>query len=170
MVKRLDIMLLGGLGFIVDGKPIEKLPNRVGQALLIYLAYQPLPIPRSELAHLFFRNTTPSQARANLRGTLSRIKKRVGDVFAANRQQVWMRAEVAVVVDGLAFSHQLSKSPNDRSPNTQHSLQKTLALYKGNFLSGFHLRAAPEFEEWMISEREQLRLLAIEGYSQLVGL
>ncbi len=170
MVQQLHITLLGGIAFSVDGQRVEELPNRPEQALLIYLACHALPIARSELAHLFFQNSNPDQARANLRRALSRIKQRIGDVLEANRTRVWMRKGVTVVVDALVFSERLAESSHKAPRPTHHALRTTLTLYNGDFLSGFHLRDAPEFEEWMIAERERLRLRAIQGYSQLVAL
>ncbi|MDV7390890.1 BTAD domain-containing putative transcriptional regulator, partial [Arthrospira platensis SPKY1] len=47
--------------------------------------------------------------------------------------------------------------------------EAALPLYGGDFLAGFYLREAPEFEEWALMERERLRLLAVEGLQKLVA-
>jgi DNA-binding SARP family transcriptional activator len=46
-------------------------------------------------------------------------------------------------------------------------LWDVIALYQEDFLAGWYVRRAPEFEEWMLMEREQLRRLVVRGLSFL---
>ena len=163
MPLHLYASLLGGVAFTVNGRPITSLPARVGQALLVYMLHQPRPVARERLMDLFFQTNDPKQARINLRATLSRIRKQIGDVLDANRAEVWVRDDITLTSDAATFTQRLT---DHRTANTEY--EHALRLYEGDFLAGFYLRDAPEFEQWMVMERERLRLLAIEGLQRLI--
>ena len=164
MAQKIAANLLGGIHFIVDDVPITSPPARVGQAMLVYLLHQSRPVSRVQLMDWFFQMNDSKRARINLRATLSRIKKNIGDVLEANRVEVWVRDDVSVLLDSQTFGD-LSTSRMPRA-----TLQASLSSYHGDFLAGFYLRDAPEFEQWMLVERERLRLLAIEGYQTLLRM
>lgn len=174
MARKLEANLLGGVQFVVDDKKIVNPPARVGQALLVYLLHQARPVSREQLMDWFFRENDPQQARTNLRATLSRIKKHIGDVLAANRAEVWLRDDVEIRIDSAEFSQQLAtlRQTTEQPSLTPHStisnLQSVLSTYHGDFLAGFFLRDAPDFEQWMVVERERQRLLAIDGLQELI--
>jgi len=47
---------------------------------------------------------------------------------------------------------------------------RALELYEGELLAGFHLTGAPDFEEWLITERERLREMAAgAAWSEAMG-
>ena len=43
-----------------------------------------------------------------------------------------------------------------------------LDLYRGEFLQGFYLHQAVHFEEWVLAQREEARLLTLRGLEALV--
>ena len=49
-------------------------------------------------------------------------------------------------------------------------LREALALYRGDFLEGFYVRDAPDFEDWALVQRVQLRELALHGWDKLTEL
>src|SRR3972149_6705697 len=51
---------------------------------------------------------------------------------------------------------------------TPEALDQAVALYHGDFLDGFDVKEAP-FEEWLVSERERLRELALEALAKLLA-
>ena len=171
---RLQLNLLGGVSILLDGKPIKSLSARVAQALLIYVLHQPRAVAREQLAYLFFGASEPEQATANLRRTLSAIKKELGAFVDISRYEVGVREGANVTVDSIVFSEQLSVNSEQFKSITHHAslltLQDTLTLYQGDFLAHFYLRDAPEFEQWQLQEQERLRLLAIDGLRRLVKL
>lgn len=177
MIKQIEVNLLGGVQFIVDGKPITAPPHRVEQAILVYLLHQSRPVTRERLIDWFFQGSDAKQARANLRASLSRIKKQIGHVLDANRAEVWVRGDVELVLDTQLFEGKgarekgkgLSPLPSPLSPK-KTTLERQLRLYHGDFMAGFYLRDAPEFEQWMVVEQERLRLLAIDRYQRLIRI
>ena len=163
---RLDAHLLGGVAFVVDGQLVKALPTRAAQALFVYVLYHPQPVPRERLIDLFFQNSNPKQAAANLRSALSRIKKGIGPYLLTTRENVSVDREAEIFVDSAEFSRLLSA--NDHNPSIT-AIKKALTIYHGDFLAGFFLRDAPEFEQWALVERERLRLLAIDGLQKMLN-
>lgn len=159
MSPRLDVKLLGTVTFLLNGQPVTSVPTRAAQALLIYLLHQPHPVERERLIDMFYQASTPKQAAANLRSTLSRLRKELDPFLVVTRQTVGIVTEANIYVDSTTFASQAAAA----------SWGAALPLYQGEFLAGFHLREAPEFEEWALMQRERLRLLAVEGLQKLVS-
>src|SRR5262245_18299952 len=51
---------------------------------------------------------------------------------------------------------------------TPEAAEEAAALYRGDFLAGLTV-AAPAFEEWLMSERERLRELALDAFARLLA-
>ena len=159
MSPKLDVKLLGGITFMLDGQPLKSVPTRAAQALLVYLLHQPHPVERERLIDLFYQASAPKQAAANFRSTLSRLRKDLKPFLEITHQSVAITPGCPITVDAQAFSDYAA----------QAAWEKAIHLYQGEFLAGFHLREAPEFEEWVVVQRERLRLLAVEGLQKLVN-
>ncbi|NOH02647.1 MAG: tetratricopeptide repeat protein [Chloroflexi bacterium] len=70
-------------------------------------------------------------------------------------------------VDSIEFDSALrSASTLDPEPASV-ILTDSLRLYRGDFLEGFHIRDAPDFEDWMLTERARLRELALGALHML---
>jgi predicted ATPase/DNA-binding SARP family transcriptional activator len=162
---RLKLILLGGFEARSDpGPPPLVLPTRKSQALLAYLA---LPVGRAhrreEIADLLWGGLPAGQARGNLRQSLARIRKTLpGSVQAG------------LVLDGSTISldpaivesdaEQLERLVVDGRPA---ALGQIADLYRGDLLAGLTVEERP-FEDWLTSERERLRELAIQGLRRLL--
>jgi predicted ATPase/DNA-binding SARP family transcriptional activator len=159
MSDKLQVKLFGSVTFLLNGQPVQNVPTRAAQALLVYLLHQPHPVERERLIDMFYQASTPKQAAANLRSTLSRLRKELAPFLVITRQAVGIAPDAHVDVDSVAFAARAAAN----------EWEAALPLYRGNFLAGFYLREAPEFEEWALMERERLRLLAVEGLQKLVA-
>lgn len=159
MSQTLEVKLFGGITFILDGQPVRSVPTRAAQALLVYLLHQNHPVERERLIDLFYQASTPKQASANLRSTLSRLRKDLKPFLEITHQAVGIAPGANITVDAHTFTQLAARE----------DWSQALALYQGDFLAGFHLREAPEFEEWVVVQRERLRLLAVEGLQKLVS-
>lgn len=155
----LEAKLFGSVTFLVGGKPVKGVPTRAAQALLIYLLHQPHPIERERLIDMFYQASTPKQASANFRSTLSRIRKELAPYLSITSRTVGINTDAEVWIDSAEFDQLFQ----------QGKWQEAIRLYQNEFLAGFHLRDAPEFETWALVERERLRLLALEGLQRLVA-
>src|SRR5262249_23514049 len=147
-MSRLTITVLGGLDIQRSGgvAPLD-LPTRKSKAVLAYLALSPgMTRSREHLAATFWDRSAEEQARASLRQALSSLRRALPDHAAAlDADSDSIRLDMrAVEVDALQFDRLAS----DPSPEL---LERAVALYRGELLSGFSLREE-RFEQWLSSE------------------
>ncbi len=162
-MKKLEISLLGSPVFREMGKLIDGFNSNKTRALLCYLAATGQQFTRPKLAGLFWRDMPEARAQANLRKSLTNLRKLVGDYLEITRQAVGVR-ETAVIWLDVAEFQTLTEVPENIE-----NLKKGLTLYRDDFLEGFHLNDAPEFENWMLSERARLRERVIHSLYAIVA-
>lgn len=136
---------------LTDGPP----PSALGAktvALLAYLAVEPNPRSRDELAALLWGDSSEADARASLRQTLRAIRTGLGEVIRADRTAV----ELTDVphCDVAEFRLTLAQDPS-----------KALTLDPPQFLSCFFVRHAPLFEEWAAG----IRFALLRDYHGALG-
>lgn len=164
-MARLVVTLLGGFQASLDSGAAAALPTRKTQALLAYLASEPgRPCPRGALACLLWGEHGDLQARKSLRQAVYALRRAMsavdgplllveGDGIAVN--------PTAIEVDVACFRALAAEG----SPE---ALERAATLYRGDFLHGFRLEE-PAFEEWLMSERERLRELALAALAALLA-
>ncbi|MCB9433928.1 MAG: hypothetical protein H6668_18315 [Ardenticatenaceae bacterium] len=166
-MAQLKLFLLGGARLKLDGEPLVGLASRKAEALLIYLACQPQPQPRDLLATLLWDDRPQQRALGNLSVLLSSLRKPLGSLLLSSRQTVGLD-EAGVWADALVLARAVGAvAHKPLTGETAVSLQTTLALYHGDFLTGFSIRDASQFEEWQLLEQERLHRLAVTGWEQL---
>ncbi len=174
MHNRLEIHLLGGLEIRHNGQHVTNLVSRKAEALLAYLACNPRPYPRDLLADFLWTERSQIQAAGNLRVLLNSLRKTVEPFITINRHTVAINQQSDVWVDTLAFERLLV----DFNYNSQvkkgglparlaEQIEQALVFYQGDFLTGFFIRDAPDFEVWARIERERLHILAINAVQAL---
>jgi DNA-binding SARP family transcriptional activator/predicted ATPase len=163
MEGQLQLSVLGKPDIKRAGQPLVELVATKDRALLIYLAVTGRSYSRSTLAGLLWGEVAEERARANLRMALSRLRQSVGDHLAITRQTVAFNFDCPYWLDVAEFEAGVS-APEQ---STIEQLRAAMALYQGDFLDDFYLHDAPAFEEWVLVERERLRLLALKGLSHL---
>jgi DNA-binding SARP family transcriptional activator len=189
--KRLSIKLLGPPEVRLEGRPL-RFRIKKALALLCYLAAEGRRHPRRELAELLWPESGERHARTDLRSVLAKLRKTLG-------QESTHREEGAhlLLVDGDLLGLELrgieldlealesavalartETSPGGRSAEAAgHQgligrLEGALELYRGEFMEGFSLEDAPEFELWLEAERTRWRALfgeLCERLSRLEG-
>jgi DNA-binding SARP family transcriptional activator len=157
----LDLTLLGAFeARASSGEPIT-LHAKKAQALFAYCATHPGQLQsREKLAALLWGDREAEHARNSLRQTLFILRAALpagvlhveGDSIAINRRMVQ--------VDVLDFQRWAVEGTASR-------LAQAARLYKGDFLDGFVV-AAEAFEEWLFTERERLRDIAIDVWARLL--
>jgi DNA-binding SARP family transcriptional activator len=105
---RLELFLLGHPEIRVNGQPLDEKPPTKGQALLFYLACTRKTLTREALSGLFWGEMDEETARANLRLTLSRLRKMVGPCLIADRREVRCDFERPIWIDVHEFETSLS--------------------------------------------------------------
>jgi predicted ATPase/DNA-binding SARP family transcriptional activator len=134
-----------------------------------YLAATGRTHTREALAGLLWSETTQAQALKNLRDVLSNLRRLLEPYLLITRQAVSFAPDAADLADTRRFQALLVAARQAPSADGQAPLRDALALYGGDFLSGFSIADAPVFEEWALLERERLRQLAMDGLYNLAA-
>ena len=182
-MTRLSLDLLGTFHATLDGQAISSFRSNKVRALLAYLAVEAgRSHSRASLAALFWPESSDQDAFRNLRVTLHRLRRALDDAAAGagdrtlqatgsqiqiNREAVTL--DVAVFVDRLAEVSAHGHTAPDLCPLCVERLEQAVALYGGELLAGFELGDAPQFEEWLLVERERLRRLCLWAVGSLAA-
>lgn len=125
-------------------------------ALLAFLAAANPKGPhrRQQLLSLFWPDSDEPRARAALNQALHVLRSEIGPrIFEGRgRDEVAIDPD-AVWCDAAAFDDALDAG----------RCEEALSLYAGDFLEGFHVAGAPDFERWVDQERARLRLRASDA-------
>jgi DNA-binding SARP family transcriptional activator/predicted ATPase len=158
---RVVVRLLGPLRIAVDERPLE-VDTRKASAVLAVLAVEG-PQRRDRLAALLWPDSDAVHAAGSFRRTLSVLNSALGEgVLRADRREVALVAE-AVELDLARFRALVSSTtshghePSGVCAACREPLAAAAALHDGDFLAGFTLRDAPEFEDWQAGWAERLR-------------
>jgi DNA-binding SARP family transcriptional activator len=161
---RARLSLLGGFEASLSDATRVVLPARA-QALLARLALgSGQSQARDKLAALLWAEAPAPRARQSLRQALLAIRQAflIADPpLLVDRRDVVALNPAAVDVDVEMFERLVT----DGSPA---ALERASALYRGELLEGLAAQEAP-FEEWLLTERERLRELALEALGKLLG-
>ncbi len=153
-MPRLNLRLLGPPLVEVDGDLVST-DRRKATALLAYLAVTARPERRETLAALFWPDYEMSAAYAYLRRTLWEVNEVVGKGWLeAERELVRFRTGPGVWLDVDAFR---ALADSGRGAGDLAALGQAADLYRGDFMSGFALADAPEFDNWQRFQTEALR-------------
>lgn len=134
-----------------EGRPVGVIlaqPKRL--ALLAYLASaRPRGFHRRDtLLGLFWPELRTKNARAGLRKAVHILRRSLGaDVVLGRGDDELGVADGVLSCDLVAFEHALA----------ERRFSDALELYRGDFMSGFYVSGAPEFERWVEGERSRCR-------------
>ncbi|MEZ4658155.1 MAG: BTAD domain-containing putative transcriptional regulator [Caldilineaceae bacterium] len=143
--------------------------RRNAVALLAYLAATQRRHSRAHLAALLWPAYDEAGARSELRRALSTLNRALGAQWVdADRNNVVLSGAPGLQVDILIFRDHMAAA---RAANTdpQTPLRAAVELAQADFMSGFALDDAPDFEEWQRFEAGALRrelAWALEQLSQ----
>lgn len=158
MIGHLQLFVLGKPRILLDNQPLVDLVSVKAQALLFYLAVTGKEYSRSALAGLLWGDLSEESARANLRLTLSKLRKAIPNHLAVSWQSITFNFHQPHTLD---FNDFLTHAKNPER------LRDAMDLYRGDFLEDFIVQDALEFETWMLTEREHLRHMALKTGWQL---
>ena len=163
MVSQLTLYLLGPPRVERDGVPIE-VDTRKAIALLAYIAVTAATQRRSCLVNLLWPEYDHARGRAALRRTLYALKKAlVGDWLEVDREGIGLNPGADIWMDVDQFRRHLAGCEAHGHAATQvcpacvAPLTEAVALYRGDFLSGFSLRDSYNFDDWLLFQADALR-------------
>ncbi|HEU5304223.1 MAG TPA: AAA family ATPase [Gemmatimonadales bacterium] len=121
--------------------------------LLTYLVLEPGPHSREELAGLLWGESSEAEARASLRQTLKHLRDALGEIVRGDRTIVSLAGRVECAVRD--FRTEAAREP-----------ARALTTDIPRFLTGFSVRHAPQFDDWVAATRREL----IQLYEQALGM
>lgn len=166
MLNSLDLTLFGSPEVRRCGQLVIGFRTGKAQALLYYLAVTGRPYSRSTLAGLLWGDQPEAAARASLSKCLSNLHDLLGDAVLVERQTAAFNRAYPYQLDTECLLASISTPP---TAETIQRLQSALALYRGDFLEGFYVREAPEFEQWLLTQRAQYREAVLSGLHGLAN-
>ena len=137
---------------LTGGEQHTPQPGAKELALLAYLALEPGPHTREELAGLLWGESSETEARASLRQALKHLRTTIGEIIYTERSVVALGASIEC--DVCEFKRLVVQEPSC-----------ALSADIPRFLAGFSVRHAPHFDEWMAATRRQL----IQLYQTALG-
>lgn len=158
----LALNLLGTPEVTQDGRLVTGFRSVKARALLFYIAVSDQPESRAKLAGFLWGDLPEKNANANLRKTLTNLRKLVGSHLVITRETVAVDRANPPWVDVCEFELAVDSSNPVR-------LETAVSLYHGDFLEGFYVEGVPEFETWLLAERHRLHeklLLALHSLAK----
>jgi DNA-binding SARP family transcriptional activator/tetratricopeptide (TPR) repeat protein len=179
----MSISLLGHPEVSFEGRPL-RFRIKKALALLCYLAAEGGSHPRRWLAELLWPQSDERHARTALRSALANLRKTLGEDRAHDEEEV--QEDRFLLANGdllgveprginldlrtlesaveLARSEASGTSPGGsrvegavRRRDLIAHLEETLGVYQGEFMEGFSLEDAHDFELWLEAEQERWR-------------
>jgi DNA-binding SARP family transcriptional activator len=173
IVSRLHLYLLGSPHLERDGAVVA-LDRHKALALLAYLALVEGAQSRDSLATLLWPDADQVHARGALRPTLVTLRQAVGgNRLCSDNDRVTLRRDPGLFLDVERFRSLLAQVEAHKHPAPdactvcETALAEAAQLYRGDFMAGFSLRDAPEFDNWQTYQTESLRLALIEALERL---
>lgn len=178
-VPEFRFLTLGRVQITRDGAVIGRELTAKTLALAIYLAVTREPHSREHLATLLWGDMPEADAQTNLRQALSKLRPLFESDLVLDKQMVqlnraacWVDARELQPGDGgQRMGEARGQTADDRQQTADPllRLRTGVALYRGDFLVTLAVKNAPEFESWVIEQRERYRLAASERLAQLVA-
>ncbi len=169
---KLELKLLGPPGARRDGTPL-RLRTRKALALLAYLAAAGGTHRRAALAALLWPESGEKRARTTLRSALADLRGALGSAdgtdggyLLVDRDSIGLGAGARVDLDLTALraayelardSTGIARPDGEERRELAERLREGLKAYRGEFMEGFYLDDAPEFDYWVTVEREGWR-------------
>lgn len=173
MMMGLRFYLFGNLRIVrMDDRDEEVTVPPSVQSLLAYLLLHRQRSHRREiLAGVFWGEHDETSARRCLNTALWRLRRELHIDEEAGAVRTLPSGEVVVEppgncwLDVAAFEEQMSAALSvpgpQMTPSSANALEAAVELYTGELLEGF-------YDDWVLGERERLRLLSIKGLARLV--
>ncbi len=172
-MTRLTLNFFGNTTVTVDDTVIDRFRTSRVQALLTYLVIEygrgETVHRRDSLTDLLWPGMPHSSALQSLRNTLYELRKILPDTdngetkfLITNRQTIQINPAYDYFADVNRFSHLLAHHPDH--------WQEAADLYKGDFLDGFQLADAANFELWAADRRAEYRRQVLDALTSLVDM
>ena len=158
----LELRLLGHPQIQQNGTELTNLKKGKPLALFAYLAVTKRAHSRSVLAGLLWGDMSESTARKNLTKALGVLRPHLEEYLTITPQTIAFDGDSDYWLDVEDFE---AKIDDGAIPHLQEAVQ----LYEEDFLAGFYVRSAPEFEEWVSAQQSHLQEACLQALQTLVA-
>ena len=178
-MANLTLRLLGAFSMDRDGRPIQFGYDKM-RALLAYLAVEhQRPHRRQALAALLWPQQNGRAALGNLSQALYKLRNTIGEsgdggaLLQITAQTLQLNIDAGIYIDAIEFqnliaaTHTHAHADLTTCTHCLSRLAKAVDLYRGRFLDGIVIDDSPEFDEWLLMERERYQRLAGETLQTL---
>ncbi len=170
-MTKLSIRFLGECQFIYDGEVVTGLQTKRMRSLMGYLLlHAGQQISATQLAFLFWPDSSEKQARTNLRGLFHSLRNAFPqheEFLERSDHTVTWRLDGSYELDVNRFDEQLGKAhrsiQSDQPQRAHEALEAAIVLYRGNLLPGC-------YDDWILAVREQLRQGYLSAIEQRMDL
>ena len=167
----LEIYLLGSPHLKYRGAQVD-LARKKERALLFYLGMAGRMVARNVLADLLWGGLPEEKALRGLSNAVYRINRSISPavpnqptaLLVGSRDSIGFNPHFPVFIDALALEG-LAGNVRDENPT---GLEEVITLYRGDFLEGFLIRNADEFEKWYLEQRERLQSYYLSALYRLL--
>lgn len=147
-MANINFKLFGNPTITENGKEIYLPPGKVS-ALLYYILLKKV-VSRDEAAAIFWGRSNENRAKVSLRNAIHKIKRAFGEgvIETPNKTILSINDKLDIFVDIEEFE----KDPINN-----------LNLYYGDFLGSFYIKDCPEFEYWVLEEKNYYKDMYINS-------
>jgi len=141
------LQLLGPVRLSRHGVAVRGLESRKALALLCHLAVEGSEVGRARLADLFWGQMPEAKGRANLSRVVHNLAHVVPGSLVADRHAVALGPSIEHRIDTAAFDALAGSSQVG-------TLTAATDLYRGELMSDLFVDDCPEYELWLVRQRE----------------
>ncbi|MFN8497210.1 MAG: BTAD domain-containing putative transcriptional regulator [Anaerolineae bacterium] len=156
------LFMFGPVRLERDDTSPPRLESRKALGLLCYLVVRGERVARPQLVDMFWGDMTEERGRHNLRRVLSNIGAVLPGWLEVERHSVRFASGPQTWTDFTAVVQLHAES-------TQAALAAAVELMRGDLLADLALDSCPEFETWLVVEREHWRQRCGEMLERLIG-
>jgi DNA-binding SARP family transcriptional activator len=162
----LQIRAFGPPQLLLADQPLSFV-RRKSVALLIYLAATRRPHTRDALANLLWGDLPQERAAANLRKVLVELREQIDAAVIITRHSVAINPAYPLWFDVTAFETAVERGI---AATDVPALEAAADRYHDDFLAGFTLADADDFDEWVLLYREYLHSRLIQALQILAQI
>lgn len=159
-MEPLNLYLFGAPRLALKNQPIP-VGRRKTLALLAYLALTNQPQSRHTLHVLLWPDSDRASGKNNLRRELTSLRKLLGkELIIADRHEIALQMGPNLAMDVAQFRTPLTIAHQHESTLCATCLEvheTAVSAYTAEFMMGFSLADAPEYNDWLFFERQKLQ-------------
>ncbi|MCP4288069.1 MAG: hypothetical protein GY792_27140 [Gammaproteobacteria bacterium] len=154
----LTLKLLGPIQVEREGTKVHGFRSKKTQALLGYVVAEQRVIARETLAAFFWPDVPPSKGRTEVRRVLHNLSRLLPGCWQIDPKTVRFVPSNETEVDLYTFLER----------EKEEQWKEAARLVQGQFLEGLYLDGNPEFETWLLAERERWRQKTAQLLQKLI--